>query len=702
MNAGAGCSTNMRPFLTIAALILVATGCSSAADQATVTISADGSTTSPAPSAGTATTVPAVPTTAPPGGSYAGTIPAPEFPGGLEWINTDTPIRLADLTGKIVLLDFWTYGCINCIHVIPDLKRLEQEYSSELVVIGVHSAKFSNEAETENIRQVVMRYEVDHPVVNDKDFTVWQSWGAQAWPTIALVDPAGNAVGIHAGEGVYDVVQPIIESLLVEFQDEIDRSPVQLTPDRAGTANTVLSYPGKVTNGDGLLFVSDTGHHRVIAADPETGEIVGVYGNGQPGFEDGPALESQFDTPQGLAFDEATRTLYVADTNNHAIRTVALDTGMVGTLTGSGQLGWPPAAALFDDARLNSPWGLTLRDGDLWIAMAGSHQIWVADLDGGVVMPKIGSGLEGVTNGPLTTAELAQPSGLTFDNSGRLYFADSESSSIRWADALAANGETGTLAGSDLNLFDFGDSDGISTTARLQHPLGIVWDESSGDLIIADTYNSKLKRIDPQTGETTTYLGGEQGWADGADPQFYEPGGLAVEGDLLYVADTNNQVIRVIDLNTNIVDTLVLYGIEDFAPPADGSQYPGIVVDLSPKDVAPGPGSLHLDIGLPDGYKINEDAPSSVEFLVTGDVADVAGTASLTGAVLPVAVPIEFTSGSGTIIADVTLLYCRDDSEGLCIIEQVRFNQPVTVTADGISDLSLPHQVHLPDIGEGG
>ena len=631
--------------------------------------------------------------------SYAGTIPAPEFPEGLDWINTPNPLRLADLAGKVVLLDFWTYGCINCIHVIPDLKRLEEEYPDELVVIGVHSAKFSHEGETENIRQIVQRYEVDHPVVNDRDFAIWEDWGARAWPTMALIDPAGNVVGTHAGEGFYDVAQPVIESLLYEFSDQIDRSPVPVAPERAAAANTALSYPGKVAVGDGLLYISDTGHHRVVAVDPETGEVVAVYGSGTPGFESGPGLTAQFDSPQGIAFDPVADTLYVADTNNHAIRTVDINSGEVSTLAGTGALGWPPAASLLESTRLNSPWGLTLHQGDLWIAMAGFHQIWVADLDGGVIGPAVGSGREGVINGGVTAAELAQPSGLAFDTSGRLYFADSESSSIRFADALLPDGQTGIVSGSNLNLFDFGDIDGTGAEARLQHPLGIVWDRVSGDLLIADTYNSKLKRINPDTGETTTYLGDGRGWADGMNPRFYEPGGLALSGRTLYVADTNNHVIRVVDLDTDTASTLVLHGIERFDPPPDAAGYPGTVVELPPLTIAAGDGVVRLAIDLPQGYKVNEDAPSSVSLGATGISVTFAGgeEQSLTGATLPVDIAATFDTGSGTITADVTLLYCRNDSEGLCIIEQVLFSQPVTVGATGANEVVLPHRVDVPE-----
>ena len=631
--------------------------------------------------------------------SYAGTVPAPEFPQDLDWLNTSEPIEMAQLRGKIVLLDFWTYGCINCIHIIPDLKQLEEEYAAELVVIGVHSAKFLNEGETENIRQVVQRYEVEHPVVNDRDFQIWQTWGAQAWPTIALVDPAGNVVGMHAGEGVYETVQPVIEALVAEFDDQLDRTPIEVTPESANQANTVLSFPGKVAVGDGLLFISDTGHHRVLAADPDSGEIVAVYGNGTAGFEGGAALTAEFDSPQGLAFDETARTLYVADTNNHAIRSIDIASGDVTTLTGTGQLSWPPAAGLLADARLNSPWGLTLNDGSLWIAMAGFHQIWVADLDGGVISPAVGSSLEGVANGSLADAQLAQPSGLVFDGTGRLYFADSESSSIRWADPTVAAGGTGTLAGTDVNLFDFGDVDGIGTEARLQHPLGIVWDNVTGDLIIADTYNSKLKRIDPASGTTSTYLGSTQGWADGPEPLFYEPGGLAISDRVLFVADTNNHAIRTVDLENGTTSTLVLYGIEHFTPPPGDDAFPGTIVTLAPVSVATGPGSIELAIELPDGYKVNEEAPSSVSFVIAGAVASVTDgdVQSLTGAKLPVEIAVEFHGGEGLITADVTLLYCRNDSEGLCVIEQIRFNQPVVVGESGSDHLVLPHQVTVPE-----
>jgi DNA-binding beta-propeller fold protein YncE len=637
--------------------------------------------------------------------SYAGTTPAPEFPEGLDWLNTDTPLTMGSLQGKVVLLDFWTYGCINCIHIIPDLKRLEAEYPNELVVIGVHSAKFVNESATENIRQVILRYDLEHPVVNDRDFEIWRTWGVNAWPTIVMIDPAGNVVGGDSGEGVYAKVAPIMESLVTEFtaSGELDTTPLGFALERDGAPATVLRYPGKVLAdpATGRLFVADTGHNRVVVADGGTGEVIAVYGSGRSGYRNGFALEAQFNAPQGMALSEDGATLYVADTGNHVIRSVDVATGIVETLVGTGAIGYPPTGGSAPAVALNSPWGLIVRNGILYIAMAGSHQIWSMDLTTGTIGPLVGNGRESTLNGTLAAAELAQPSGLAFDAAGRLYFADSESSSIRYADVLETAGTTGVVAGSDKNLFEFGDEDGVGTSARLQHPLGVVFREATGTLFVADTYNSKIKEIDLDGNTVTTRYGAQQGWADGTAAQFYEPGGLSLAGDKLYVADTNNHAIRVVDLTTDTTATIVLKGIENFNPPPDAAEYAGEVVQLGPITTGPGPGSFVLDFTLPVGYKVNEDAPSSVQWFVSGDAVtmDAAANRSLTGTSFPVEVAAEFAAGASSVTADVTVIYCREDAESLCLIEQVRFQAALTVVADGPSArIPLPHEIVVPDI----
>lgn len=625
--------------------------------------------------------------------------PAPDFPEGLDWLNVDEPLDLASLRGKIVLLDFWTYGCINCIHIIPDLKRLEAEFPDELVVIGVHSGKFDNERNTNNIREITRRYDLRHPVVNDADFEVWNSWGARAWPTVALIDPEGNAVGIHAGEGVYRVVQPVISTLLEEFDGagQIDSTPISLVLEWDRSPETVLSYPGKIyaDPSSDRLFIADSGHHRIIAA-TDDGTVTAVFGSGVEGFADGRGTEASFSSPQGLVADGDT--LYVADTNNHAVRSIDLATGSVTTLAGTGDQGWPPVGGTVDEVALNSPWALELAGDVLYVANAGTHQIWVINLAAGTADPLVGSAAEGTANGPLLVAELAQPSGLALGADGMLYFADSESSSIRSAAVAEPAGETALVAGGETNLFEFGDLDGIGADARFQHPLGI--DDHGGTLLVADTYNSKIKLVDPSTNRATTLFGSVHGWSDGLDPQFYEPGGLSVDGDLVWVADTNNHVIRTIDLLTGITTTLVLSGLDTFAAPADSELFPGTVVTLSTAFAAAGTAELLLDVRLPEGYKVNDDASSSVTLADNGgrSLLQSGERVDLTGVTFPISIPLELREGLGTITADLALVWCRTDAEGLCLLERTLFEIPLDVAAEGPSaSIRVRLDVTAPD-----
>ena len=634
------------------------------------------------------------------GTSFAGTTPAAEFPDGLDWLNTEQPLSIADLRGKLVLLDFWTYGCINCMHNFPGLKQLEAEYADELVVIGVHSAKFQNEGDTDNIRQIILRYDLEHPVINDNEFEVWNTWGVRAWPTLILIDPQGNVVGGHSGEGVYPVFKPVIESLVNEFDDLqlLDRTPLELKLEKEGLPDTVLSFPGKVLADPeaGRLFVADTNHHRIIQADIQTGQIKAVYGSGVPGLMDGLTTAAQFYNPQGMELDGDT--LYVADVDNHAIRTIDLETGQVETLVGTGNQAsrYPPVAGVAPDVELNSPWDLALAGDDLYIAMAGSHQIWQLGLDDGVLEPLAGSGGEGILNGQRAGAELAQPSGLALGPDNRLYFADSESSSIRWVDLGGDFPEVGLLAGGDQNLFQFGDVDGVGGEALLQHPLAVV---SDGELLyIADTYNSKIKRIDSVSGQVTTWLGEAHGWRDGGEPLFYEPGGLDLVDGVLYVADTNNHSIRLVDLDSGVTTTLVLSGIEDFMPVADN--YRGKVLALEPAMVTDGRGTLRIDVVPPEGYKFNDLAPTSITWSVEGAIAKIPDEANVAipGPTFPMQFEVDYSEGSGIIIADLNLYYCEAETENLCLFEQVRLHLPLVVGGENGSVAGLTYEIPAPEL----
>ncbi|HEY7159537.1 MAG TPA: thioredoxin-like domain-containing protein [Gemmataceae bacterium] len=488
---------------------------------------------------------------------------APELEGGVAWLNTAGPLRLKDLRGKVVLLDFWTLCCINCMHVLPDLAKLEKKYPNELVVIGVHTAKFDNEKNTESIRKAILRYEVSHPVVNDANQKIWNTYGSRSWPTLCLIDPEGRVVGAASGEGNYELLDRVIAKLIKVHKEKktLNEKPLKFQLARGKeNGDSPLFFPGKVlADGAGKrLFIADSTHHRIVITDLD-GKKIAIAGAGEPGKEDGPFAKARFNDPQGMALQGDL--LYVADRKNHEIRALDLKALTVKTIAGIGTQGQDrefggPARKV----GLNSPWDLLLHKEKLYIAMAGHHQIWVMDLAKETVAPFAGSGRENIRDGSLLASNFAQPSGLTTDGK-TLWVADSEVSAVR-AVPLDGEGEVKTVVGK--GLFDFGDVDGQGGKVRLQHALGIAYHD--GKLYVADTYNSKIKLLDPVKRTCETFLGGEaKGQPDG--PLFSEPGGISYADGKLYVADTNAHRIRVVDVKTKTVSTLKLQGVE--APKID-------------------------------------------------------------------------------------------------------------------------------------
>ena len=630
---------------------------------------------------------------------------APEITGGRGWLNTDKPLSIAALKGKIVLLDFWTYGCINCIHIIPDLKKLEAKYANQLVVIGVHSAKFENEKDTENIRRIILRYELEHPVYNDSEYAVWQSYGVRAWPTQVLIDPAGYVVGGVSGEGNYEVIDKAIGQLIEEFRKKgaLNEEPLKLVLERAKVGELPLAFPGKILASAAMdrLFISDSNHNRIVVSKLD-GTVVETIGTGEIGAADGPFDKATFYRPQGLALDGDS--LYVADTENHLIRRIDLKSRTVETIAGTGQQTRQrdetgPARTV----ALSSPWDVQLIGRVLYIAMAGPHQIWKLDLDKNEVSTFAGSGREARIDGPLDQAGFAQPSGLATDGK-TLYVSDAESNIIRAIDIAA--GTVKTLVGGDL--FDFGDVDGAGNHVRLQHPLGLV---INGDrLLIADTYNHKIKQLDPKQSKVTSLFGtGKPGQTDGNTPSFYEPAGLALANEKLYVADTNNHAIRVIDLKTNRASTLRLNGL---TPPAKNLQALETATGPNADEIklasqqlrAAADGSLLIDVELPSGYHLNPLAPQRYKISLDGGKSvtiDEQNAARATKDLkLPLRIPLRTTAAGPTNIrAQITLFFCREDNTGTCRIKTLVWQAPVEVTNDpkAPTDLKLQGKVTATD-----
>jgi thiol-disulfide isomerase/thioredoxin/sugar lactone lactonase YvrE len=446
-----------------------------------------------------------------------GRVNAPELHTKFGWLNSDKEYSIKDFRGKFVLLDFWTYGCINCQHIIPDLKKLEAEYPDELVVVGVHSAKFDAEKSKEAIRKAVQKFGIAHPVINDADFSIWRHYAVSAWPTIVLIDPDGKVIGQRSGEGIYEVVKPNLDQLIPKFVGRLNREKIRFTEEVEESG--LLRFPSKLLAHNDTVFVADSGHNRILQLD-HNGKILLKIGSGKEGFANGSFSEASFFEPQGMALQG--NALYIADTKNNAIRKADLANQTVETISGNGSRGYYLGAEKWGVPVVpNSPWDLAIKDDALYIANAGNHQILLLNLQTNLTMRYAGTGSEALVNGSVHEAAFNQPSGLALAGE-KLYIADAEASAIRCLNLK--NGDVSTLIGK--GLFDFGFQDGDADVASLQHAVGLT--EHENCLFIADTYNGKIRMLNLETKRVRTLT-----------ENLSEPNDVEFIGNELWVSSTN-------------------------------------------------------------------------------------------------------------------------------------------------------------------
>ena len=466
----------------------------------------------------------------------------PEVPDQLHWLNVDSPVRLSEQKGRVVLLNFNTYCSLHCLHVVADLNYLADKYPNKLVVIGIHGARFPAERSTEHVCNAISRNHIRHPVLHDPDYRLWQRFGIHSGPTLGVIDTQGSIVGSISGEGNRHKLERIITTLLARAGHSVggEDAPYVLKP--VSEPARPLFFPDKILATQNRIYIADSGHHRVLATSSQ-GFILHQYGDGNPGFVDGNGFSAAFNAPQGMMI--ADGFLYVADTGNHAIRRINIRSGDVVTLAGTGIMGREAGGDYFGnplEVDLNTPGGLAYKTNVLYIAMTGLHQIWTLSLVTNTLEIFAGCGEEGLVDGASWKASFAQPSALSIIGHV-LYVVDAGSSAIRAIDLHTRH--VTTLVGK--GLFEFGDTDGVGSAASFQYPLDIKADQTQKSLWIADTYNNKIKKIRVDNKLVSSYQ---------VKHALSEPGGLAFSGNTLYIANTNRHEIVRINLRSGTTESL--------------------------------------------------------------------------------------------------------------------------------------------------
>ncbi|MGW4905377.1 thioredoxin-like domain-containing protein [Streptomyces sp. NPDC004270] len=586
---------------------------------------------------------------------------APELIGKGGWLNTgDKQYTLADLRGRIVILDFWTFCCINCLHVLDELRELEERHRDTVVIIGVHSPKFVHEAEHQAVVDAVERYGVEHPVLDDPELATWKQYAVRAWPTLVVVDPEGYVVAQHAGEGHAHAIARLVEELEAEHEAKgtLRRGDGPYVPPEPEP--TALRFPGKaLLLPTGNFLVSDTTRHQLVELAEDAETVVRRIGSGTRGFADGPAAEAAFSEPQGLALlDDGS--VVVADTVNHALRRLDPATGEVTTLTGTGRQWWQgsPTSGPAREVDLSSPWDVAVFGGKVWIAMAGVHQLWAYDPESEAVAVAAGTTNEGLVDGPAAEAWFAQPSGLAA-TADRLWLADSETSALRWVDL---DGHVHTAVGT--GLFDFGHRDGAAGQALLQHPLGVTA-LPDGSVAVSDTYNHALRRYDPATGQVTTLA-----------TDLREPSDAVLAGDDIVVVESARHRLTRLRL------------------PEEAVRVESVAHRTRRAATEVAPGRLRLDVifQAPAGQKLDTRYGPSTRLLVSSTPPELLLKGE--GADTDLARELELNPAvpEGVLHVSAMAASCDDDPANeypACHVHQQDWGVPVRVTEAGANRLPL-------------
>ena len=578
---------------------------------------------------------------------------APEFVPGT-WFNTAAALTLAELRGRFVLLDFWTSCCGNCLHVLDELRPLEKRFHDVLTVVGVHSPKFAHEREDDALAAAIDRYEVAHPVLNDRDLQLWRQYAVKAWPTLVLVDPDRYVIAQAAGEGQVSALAETVATLLPGYDVRRGEGPYTPRPAEPG----VLRFPAKaIALRDGTLLVADAGHHQLVQLDGE--EVVRRIGSGRRGCVDGPAGTAEFAEPNGLALlppGVAPYDVVVADTANHVLRGVRLTDGAVvatldlpAALSEARTITGPIPAVL-------SPWDVVWWPaiGRLVVAAAGVHLLLGVDPAGGAADVLAGTTVEGLRDGPAVDGWLAQPSGLAVAGD-KLWFVDSETSALRY---LTTDGHLRTVVGA--GLFDFGHVDGPATSARLQHPLGVTV-LPDGSIAILDTYNGAVRRYDPATDTVSTLA------TDLREPS----GAIVVDGNLVVVESAAHRLVRPVPRSETV---------------AGAPQH----AERPVTRIGPGPVTLSVRFSPAPGRKLDERYGPATRLTVTASPPELLVDGS--GETADLTRPLVLApSGSGVLQVVAQAASC--DEEGgehpACYLARQDWGVPVEISPDGPGELEL-------------
>lgn len=593
---------------------------------------------------------------------------------GDTWFGTDSRLSVEDFQGRFLLLDFWTLCCVNCHHVLAELRPLEEKYSEVLSVIGVHSPKFEYEKNPEAVRAAIDRHDVPHLVLNDPNMSTWEAYGVKAWPTLVLIDPLGEIIATYSGEGHAHAIDSLISSKLEDYRQSGALEPGEFSVQFEKLDTGLFTQPGKLTVvpeeyrellAGAELLISNSGAHNLIGLQAKNLDAqVITIGTGSRGVGDGDFESAEFNEPYGAVFlgaDLAQKLgfeLLVADTANHLIRAVNLKTRQVSTIAGTGRQ-WmqnDPIAGDALDISISTPWDIALDGQQLLIAMAGEHRIWTLDLITKQLAVLAGTTNEGLQDGDFQSAWFAQPSAIIHSESDQTtWLMDAETSALR----KLHNQQVSTIIGK--GLFEFGQVDGPASEALLQHPLGLAVLPNS-NLVIADSYNQSLRLYEPANGRVSTLA---RDLSEPSDVVFFEG------------------VLFVVEASANRVSKLPIGESQSVS----GESFKTVRPESR---IASGNVELEVSFSPPPGQKIDDRFGPATYLVISASPPELLLSGAGSSSDLKRSLKINPSIAEGVLHVAAKGASCDTDSEhATCHIHQQDWGIPVVIDSQGDKKLTL-------------
>lgn len=607
-----------------------------------------------------------------------------------QWLNLADDLKVSDLKNRVILLDFWTYDCVNCLQVNSKIKELEQEFGSKLTVIGVHCSNFESAKNTAAVRKAVIKYDIDYPVINDQNLAICNSFKPESienieLPTAILLDYHGQVSRKYIGRNdINKHLKEDVSKLIAKYNYRLNRDLLPILLEKNKITGHVLSFPTRLEyvkdfeyNGARFpaMFIANSGKNNIIISSM-AGEIIATIGSLRQGFDDGDFDTASFDLPNGMVYKN--HKLYVADTNNDAIRVVDFKENKVSTLIAGEISNQNDSSAI----TLSSPTDIKFYpDADnIIIASAGNNQILQYDLTKQTSKIIAGDGQNGIKDGKYPQNSLAQTSSLAVFGQ-KIYFVDAKSSSLRVIDK---DGTLTTLAAKGV---------AESEKSLLEHPLSLTVDDTG--IYIADSYNNSIKKYDFSSHKINNFIGTKNSGnnlGSKGNTEFDEPNGIVSVIDKFYIADSNND--RIVVINRGNLKSSILNVMPPLRLPKDGllEYLPNLQklknIEVNAKEL------VTIKINLPSGYKINELGPSFINLLklTKNNQADL--IANFDWRVIKnreIKLP-KLNIGKNYILQG-TIYYCSNQANSLCFINS--YEQKISASdlkQDNLININLSNE----------